>query len=148
MFFKPTTKQYVIASPMEGVLMKDGEPLPNAKIIRTLRWNGNQEGLTTIFYSNDQGYFSLPAHEETLTLGALEQFAANASFDVELNGKVHELWYNGKLAPELYAETGEPINELICDVDAEEIVVPGKYSNIMTRCRWREMPEDYVITGN
>jgi hypothetical protein len=147
MFFKPTTKHYVIASPMEGVLLKDGEPLANAKIIRTLRWNSNDEGVTSEFYTDDNGFFFLPVHEETLTLGKLTQFVASSELNVETSEGIVELWYNNKFSGELYEETDGPTPNLVCDIQESEIAFHAGTSKIMTRCRWEGMPEDYVVTS-
>ena len=143
MFTKSATENYVIFSPMEGVLMKNGVPLAKTKIIRRLKWNGNDDGLVDEFTTDDQGRFILPIHSETLTLGKLEQFVASTEISVEMAGEIFDVWYNSKLLPEEYAETGAPVEELICDLGIEEIPVFVNESivpNIMTRCRWKSMP--------
>lgn len=145
MFFKPTTQQYVIASPMEGVLMKDGEPLRNTKIIRKLRWNSNDDGITTEFYTDENGFFSLPLHKETLTLGKLTQFVASTELNIETPEGIIELWYNNKFSGELHEETDGPIPKLVCDIHESEIAFHAGTSKILTRCRWEGMPEDYVV---
>ena len=38
LFGKKETEKYVVSSPLEGILVKDGQPLVNTKIIRRLRW--------------------------------------------------------------------------------------------------------------
>ncbi|MGQ9427034.1 DUF6795 domain-containing protein [Gilvimarinus sp. F26214L] len=145
--FNSQAKTYLVASPLDGVLMKDGQPLANAKIIRTLRWNGNEEGLTTEHYADSRGAFSLPAHEEELQLSMLDQFAANMTLDVEEDGQMYELWYNNKFSPELYSETEGKVVGLTCDVSDDEIAFNIGVNKIMTRCRWEGMPEDFVVTG-
>ncbi len=145
MFFnKQKTENYVIFSPMEGVLLKNGKPLANTKIIRTLKWNGNDEGLVEEFSTDEKGYFSLPLHEEELSLNILIQFVAYASIETEMEGKMFDIWYNSKLHPELYSETGAPMEGLICDLVNDEIPVfigNSSVTNILTKCRWDNMPE-------
>lgn len=50
------------------------------------------------------------------------------------------IWYNPKLLPEIYSESGGEIKELVCDIDMTEIVVNNQISNILTKCRWKNMP--------
>lgn len=139
--FNPSLKSYVIASPLEGVLRKEGKPLPNTKIIRTLKWNGNEEGFITEHYTDNHGIFSLPSHEEELALGILDQFVAKMALDVEMDGEVYELWYSNKLRPEVYEETGGEVTGFICDLANDELAVPTSPTAILTRCRWNNMPE-------
>ncbi len=141
MFSKPDAEPYVIASPMEGILMKDGKPLPNAKIIRKLRWNGNDEGFVSEFYTDDEGFFSLPIHEESLALGILNQFVAKTELQIDHDGSNHEIWYSSKLSPEIHAETDGALEQLTCDIHNEELAVPMGPTAILTKCRWSNMPE-------
>lgn len=138
---RATTKTYVIASPLKGVLLKDGKPLKNTKIIRTLKWNGNEGGLRTEHYSDEEGNFSLPVHEEDLALGVLDQFVAKMSIDVEVGGDTYELWYSAKLREDIYGETDGEVQGLVCDISNDEITVPTAPTAILTRCRWYNMPE-------
>lgn len=142
MFINPTTKNYIIFSPLEGVLLQNGSPLPNAKIIRKLRWNGNEDGLITYFFSDDNGKFLLPVYEESLTLGLLDQFVSNAQIDVELDGKVYELWYSNKFEEHIYAENKAPVKGLVCDINDSELAVHSGLTTILSRCRWDDMPRD------
>lgn len=139
---KGTPENYVIFSPMEGVLLKGGNPLPNVKIIRTLKWNGNDEGTMSEFVTDEVGRFSIPIHEEKLSLGMLSQFVGKTKLIVEFNGENIVFWYNNKFTPEIYAETDGPISELGCDIDLEEITVRAGQSTILTKCRWKNMPVD------
>ena len=141
MFVKPATENYVIFSPLEGVLMRNGQPLANTKIIRRLRWNGNDEGLVEEFTTDIQGRFSLPVHEEALSLGMLSQFVGSAKLEVDIDGQLIDVWYNNKFEEGLYAETDGPLTDLVCDLDFEEIVIKAGLSKIMTICRWKDMPE-------
>lgn len=144
MFMKRKMENYVIFSPMEGVLKENGKPLANTKIIRRLRWNSNDEGLVEEFITDDQGRFSLPIHEESLALGMLNQFVSSAKLEVQIKNNIIDVWYNSKLLPELHAETGGSISELICDLNNEEIPVyinESIIADIMTRCRWKNMPK-------
>ncbi len=149
MFGKSKTEKYVIFSPMEGMLMQNGQPLPNTKIIRRLRWNGNDDGLVQEFSSDDQGRFSLPIYEEDLSLSMLSQFVAKADLEIETETETETetdsedsyLWSSSKFYPEIYTETDGPMSELVCDIEAEEIPVPMGPTAILTKCRWKNMPK-------
>jgi len=141
MFSKAEKESYVIFSPLEGVLLKNGAPLPNTKIIRKLRWNGNEDGLVEEFFTDEKGYFSLPIHEEELSLNMLSQFVAKAELEVATDSVHYELWYNTKFNSELHSETDGPIHNLLCDLASEEVTVRAGVSKISTLCRWENMPE-------
>lgn len=142
MIFGKTVKEtYVIASPMQGVLMQRGKPLAHTKIIRHLRWNGNEEGLVEEFMTDEAGRFSLPIHEERLSLGMLTQFVGKMDLEVEISEGRDYIWTSSKFMPEVYAETEGELNELICDIASEEIAVPMGPTSILTKCRWNNMPE-------
>jgi hypothetical protein len=137
MIGKNSTQTYVIFSPMQGLLLQDGKPLSHTKIIRRLRWNGNdEEGLVEEFVSDDQGRFSLPVHEEQLSIGMLGQFVAKAYLEVELGSDVKEFWYSTKFEPEIYAETNGPLQGLVCDITTERSTLRVGLSKIYTNCRW------------
>ncbi len=140
MFVKPKTENYVIISPMEGVLMQNGKPLVNTRITRRLRWNGNEEGLIEDFLTDEQGRFSLPIHEEALSLGMLSQFVGSAKLEVEIDGEVFDVWYNNKFEKEIFSESEGEISDLVCNLGNDEIVVKAGLSKIMTICRWKDMP--------
>lgn len=142
MFGKNSMQSYVIFSPMQGVLMQDGKPLAHTKIIRRLRWNGNDEdGVVEEFMTDEAGRFSLPIYEEKLSLGMLSQFVGKADLEVEINAQRDYLWTSSKFYPEIYAETGGQVEDLVCDLGSEEIAVPMGPTSILTKCRWKNMPE-------
>ena len=139
---KSAKEKYVIFSPMQGVLMQNGKPLAYTKIIRRLRWNGNdEEGLVEEFMTDEAGRFSLPIHEEQLALGMLSQFVGKADLEVGTAEGREYLWSSSKFSPEVFAETDGELNELTCDMASEEIAVPMGPTSILTKCRWKNMPE-------
>lgn len=140
MLDKKPQKSYIIASPLEGILTKGGTPIPNAKIIRILRWPGNQEGLTQEFSTDSKGVFKLPAHEEILTMGLLTQFVSSFKLVYKGETRSYDLWYNNKFDEEIYSETGGKVSGLVCDINEQEIVFQVGLSRIMTVCRWNTMP--------
>jgi hypothetical protein len=141
MFEKKSTQTYVISSPMQGVLVNNGEPLANTKITRHMRWVGNDEGLVEEFVTDQNGYFSLPVHEESLALGMLTQFSSSTHLQAEIDGETFDIWYNNKFEADVYAEAGIKLNNVVCDLSAAEVVVQAELSKIMTICRWSDMPD-------
>ncbi|MFA5531395.1 MAG: DUF6795 domain-containing protein, partial [Thiohalomonadaceae bacterium] len=143
MFWKSQKKTYVISSPMDGTLMKDGKPLAHTKIIRRLRWNGNEDGVVHEFMTDIQGRFSFPAHEEELSLGRLTQFVSSTKLEAEIEGQHFDMWYNNKFEPHMYAETGgRRLDGLICDISNGKQGIDLELSRITTICRWTGMPEE------
>lgn len=141
-FGKGDAEKFVIFSPMQGVLLKGGKPMANTKIIRRLRWNGNDEdGLVDEFTTDEAGRFSLPVHEEALSLGMLNQFVGKADLEIETADGQDYLWTSSKFSPEIFSETKGEMQELVCDIDAEEIAVPMGATSILTKCRWKNMPQ-------
>ena len=141
MFGQPKKESYVIFSPLDGLLMQNGKPLANTKIIRRLRWNGNDEGLVEEFETDSEGRFSLPVHEEELSLGMLSQFVGKAKLYVDTEKADNLFWYSPKLTPEIYSETDGPLNNLVCDISFPETVVNLSTWNILTKCQWQDMPK-------
>lgn len=136
-----STKKFVIASPVEGVLLQGGKPLTDTRITRRLRWNGNDDGILQEFFTDARGKFSLPVHEEELELG-MTQFVSSSKLESEINGKVYDLWYSNKFDEDLHAETdGEILEDLICDIEEEEVSVEYDLSGVTTLCRWKNMPD-------
>jgi hypothetical protein len=141
MLKKQKPENHVIFSPMEGVLIKNGKPLANAIIIRRLKWNGNDDGLVEEFTTDEQGLFSLSIHEEELSLSMLNQFVASTDLEVVTEKGSEYLWTSSKFFPEIYSETNGKVVELVCDITSQEIAVPMGATSILTKCRWKDMPE-------
>lgn len=136
LFGKKETEKYVISSPLEGVLMKDGVPLANTKIIRRLTWNGNEEGKTDEFMTDEKGYFSIPAHEEQLTLGKLVQFVSNIELFSESEKDENFFWYSNKFSGEVFSDFEKPLQALVCDINEKEDRVDLVHGAIYSKCRW------------
>jgi len=139
-FTKPSPTSFVISSPLEGILLKDGKPLSQARVIRKLRWNGNEEGITQEFHTDETGFFSLPAHEETLSPGLLEQFVGKTNIDVEQHGELKNFWFSAKTREGLNSEYDTPPEELTCDISNDDLGVSINFGICLTKCRWRNMP--------
>ena len=137
----PPPASFVISSPLQGILLKDGIPLGHTRIFRMLRWNGNEEGVTQEFRTDETGFFSLPAHEEILSIGPLEQFVGKTNIDVEHEGKIENFWFSAKTKPDLNSEYDTPPIGLNCDISNAEMGVQTSFATCLTKCRWENMPD-------
>ena len=139
-------KVYVISSPLKGTLLENGNPLANHKITRKLTWNGNPEGISEDFYTDENGEFYLPLHKEVLKLqSSLEQFVANQQIEVERDNEVDEIWISGQQSGELFGETaGKEIESLVCDLSNDLARVYGENQGLLaTKCRWKNIDLEY-----
>ena len=142
LFGSKETKNYVIASPLSGVLVKDGKPLANTKIIRRLTWNGNEEGTVSEFTTDAEGYFTIPVHEETLTLNTMTEFVASSTLYVDEVSDENFFWYSPKRTEGLYSETGGMLEEVVCELSNEEDRVTPENADtyIFSKCKWQNKP--------
>ena len=139
----PPPDNYVISSPLKGFLLKGGKPFSHAKIIRKLRWNGNEDGVFQEFVTDESGAFALPVHEETLSFAALAQFVGKTNIYVVHDGVQELFWFSTKKHKDLNSEFDMPPEELICDISTPDMRVNIKSGMCMTRCRWSNMPKEY-----
>ncbi len=140
LFGKKDVENYVISSPLSGVLVREGKPLTNTKIIRRLSWSGNDEGFVDEFITNDKGYFDIPMHEELLTIGKLTEFVGTLTLYIESIDDDNFFYHSSKRSPEIYSDTKEPLQELVCDMAQEEALVDISRVGIFSRCKWKGMP--------
>jgi len=138
LFGKKPLQNYVLSSPIEGVLMKGGEPLANTKIIREVNWFGGEDKVFEEFTTNDNGVFNLPAYEKELKLGKLTQFVANSYlYAYEIDENDDNLFYmTSNFGGTIYSETEVPLNDLVCDMNQPEDSVRIN-SSIYSRCTWQ-----------
>lgn len=138
----PEQKEYLISSEMSGVLMAADTLLANAKVTRALRWNGNDEETIDFFQTNSKGEFTIPAHSERLSLGALEQFVSHAHFSVEIAGVSKLFWVESKLSNELEDPSSTEYKNLTCNAAIEIEWVTKEYGVLNTSCTWENMPKE------
>ena len=137
-------KEYNLSPPLEGVLLKDGQPLAHTTITRYVNSAGYEGDRVDEFITDAQGHFVIPASYAKLYIGPMSEFWANCALTL---GPANEelsniLWFSNKFNGELYSDIQQPLEELICEVNASELrVAPPRSSNhITTVCRWKNMP--------
>jgi len=124
-----------IFSPMEGVITFQGEPAANAQIVRVLKWK-DDEGETERFEAGSDGAFWIPGKQETLKTFLPAQFVAHQAVFVEFNGEEFQIWEMGKLDKGKFAETGQELSNLRCELTDEMQPVEVAGGLLMTSCKW------------
>jgi len=141
LFGKKEEKEYVISSPLEGTLTKDGKPLVNSEIIRRVYWNGNDEGVVDVFKSDEFGMFKIPAYKVALKLSSMAEFVGKVELFAISESDSNFFWYSVKRSEEIYSDFDGPLKGLICDLAKPDITVEMKEFPAITRCRWVGMKE-------
>lgn len=137
---KKDADNYVISSPLEGMLVENGEPLKNHKIVRHLTWSGNEEGIVDEFFTDDKGYFVIPVHEERLTIGKLTEFVGTITLYSNSMTDDNFFYNSAKRSGEIYSDTKAPLQALVCDIHDEAELVEISRVGIYSRCKWKDMP--------
>ena len=147
LFGKKELKNYYISSPLQGVLVKNGKPMANTKIIRKLTWNDNEEGLKGEFITDENGRFDIPGHQENLNLGSMTEFVGAIELFAESDDEEHMdenfFWLSSKHSEENFSDIEKPLEGLICDLSREKMAVDIGDNSIYGRCTWDGMSEGY-----
>lgn len=126
-------------SGMSGVITLNGNPVVNARLVRTADRDGSKTDETT---TDDYGYFEFPAMwERTITKYLPQEFVAAQEIILIHEGVKHEIWSAVKRKPDENAESrGEKI-ELKCELSNEEQHFWVAGTPIHTRCTWNIEPD-------
>ena len=131
-------EQICLMSKVNGQLVKDGQPLPNTKLVRELSYVYKDGFHTDEAITNAEGYFSFPAiFEKKKRFAFLNMFTIAQNIDIIINGERKIIWSGNKNDEEENTEArGKPIN-LICDLAKSNY--EHKYiddSSFSTLCDW------------
>ena len=147
-FGNKSEETFVTSSPIEGKIMNGGLPVANARIVRKVRSNKHQDWVVEEFSTDENGFFSLPVREETYALG-LTQFVSATQVDIEINGELVNFWYSNTSRGRLYSEFGgTALQNLVCELADEEIIINGDGYGILTKCHWSNMPDTRDTADN
>ena len=147
-FGNKSEETFVTSSPLEGKILNKGTPVANARIIRKVRSNQHQDWVVEEFSTDENGFFSLPVREETYALG-LTQFVSATQVDIEINGELVNFWYSNNSRGRLYSEFGgTALQNLVCELADEEIIINGDGYGILTKCHWSNMPDTRDTADN
>ena len=131
-------------SNISGVITKDGKPVKNALVKRTVVYGSEYEDET---YTDGSGRFAMPAlFTRSISKYLPQEFIVNQKIAVFIDGKEYEIWEGVKRYPQENAEArGVPI-VVQCELenDKELYMVDGQA--FFTSCSW-DIEKDIVNTG-
>jgi hypothetical protein len=132
-FFSGT--DVVLFSPMEGKMTFEGKPAAGAKIVRTIIWKGD-EGETDIFYTSEDGTFTLPIKRANVRIPMLAEFVLTQEVSVFYADQEFTIWVKRKEELGKYGElNGKPTN-FRCELTDEEVYLEDFNGLFTTSCKW------------
>jgi hypothetical protein len=123
-------------SPMSGVVKLHGEPVRNARLVRTVSLSSRPK--TDETFTDENGHFEFPgAYERTITKFLPMEFVAKQDIVVHYEGVEYEIWDGVKRAPEENVESrGKPL-VVECELSMEELDCKSVSGGpIFSRCVW------------
>ena len=125
----------VLFSPMEGKMTFEGKPAANAKIVRTIIWKSD-EGETDVFYTAEDGTFTLPIKRAKVRLPLLIEFVLTQEISVFYNDQEFTFWVRRKHDLGEYGELGGKPKNLRCELTDENVYIEGFGGTFTTPCKW------------
>ncbi len=126
-------------SNISGVITFDGEPVKNARLVRTVNLSKDEVDETT---TDDMGIFEFPVlFTRTLTKHLPQEFSSNQEIVVHHKGKEYRMWSAVKRSPDENSESrGKPL-VVKCELNAEETMIKVNNSPIFSLCTWDVEPD-------
>ena len=126
-------------SKISGVITLNGQPVVNAKLVRTVDRDGGKSDETT---TDGKGYFELPSvFERTITKFLPQEFVVSQKIHVHYEGKEYEIWSAVKRSPDEKTESrGKPL-VVQCDLTNERKLIIVDRSPIFSLCKWDVEPD-------
>ena len=130
-------EQICLMSEVNGQLVKDGQPLPNTKLVRELSYVYKDGFHTDEAITNAEGYFSFPAiFEKKKRFAFLNMFSIGQVIKAPAHGENAQIWIGSKTEPEENSEArGKAIN-VFCDLENEFTTTRIENSSYHLRCAW------------
>lgn len=132
-FFSGT--DVVLFSPMEGKMTFEGKPAAGAKIVRTIIWKGD-EGETDIFYTSEDGTFTLPIKRANVRIPMLAEFVLTQEITVFYNEQEFDMWFKAKQELGEYGELGGKPYNFRCELTDELVRLEDFNGLFGTSCKW------------
>ena len=125
-----------VFSEVQARLMRDGEPVENAKVIRRWEWNDLHEDSAA---TDENGYFEFPVvFEKSISRMLPIELVIAQGLYVVIDGEEVKFWSNSKREPEENAEfQGRPIT-LSCELTDEMKIYRDFGSRMRTLCTWED----------
>lgn len=126
-------------SHISGVIRLDGEPVANARLVRTVDLSGPETDETS---TNENGYFEFPAvFKRTVAKYLPQEFASKQEIVVHYKGEEYRIWSAVKRKPEEGIESrGKPL-VVQCELNSEETMIKVNNSPIFSLCTWDVVPD-------
>jgi Domain of unknown function (DUF6795) len=126
-------------SKISGVILIDGIPVKNAKLVRTVNLSSKETDETR---TDDNGHFEMPAvFARTITKYLPQEFSSNQEIIVHYNNKAYRIWSAVKRKPEENIEArGKPL-VVKCELSGEETMIKVNNSPIFSLCTWDIEPD-------
>jgi len=126
-------------SNISGVILIDGKPVKNAKLVRTVDLSGKEidEART-----DENGHFEMPAvFARTITKYLPQEFSSYQEIVVHYNNTAYRIWSAVKRKPEENIEArGKPLI-IKCELNSEETMIKVNNSPIFSLCIWDVEPD-------
>ncbi len=131
------TGKVCVASEINVVVTRNGQPITNATVQRYIEWEGVGEQRDSAV-TDDTGAFILPAvYMRSLKHGLLpEELVATAQITVETEGEVHEIMTIVKRYHKENAEFGGK-KQFFCELNNAPRMARFGASILETRCTWK-----------
>lgn len=126
-------------SAISGVILKDGEPVSGATVIRTTDYQKEKTDKTE---TDEKGYFEFPARFERHIVNFLPQeFVVGQSIVVIDGGQEYKIWGGAKRKREENSESrGKPL-VVTCELNSDKTVIEVDRQPFITRCKWDVEPD-------
>jgi hypothetical protein len=125
----------VLFSAMEGKITFEGKSLPNTKIELWTAWE-DKDGQTDVFYSDEEGRFTIPEKSVMYKPFFLVQLVIKQKLTVFHEGEPTMVWYFSKKEPDAYTELDGRPEGLICELSDDPVIIRGNRSAGKTLCKW------------
>ena len=133
--FSKEKHEVVISSPFEGVITYKGKPAAGAKVERKLKWK-DEKGETDSVETDENGRFSLPIVEDTVSLSPITQFRMGQEIRVYFHNEEYLIWTIGKSSRKIYGELNGMPKNFRCELTDELVVVDVEDALLGTSCKW------------
>ena len=127
--------EVVLFSPLEGKITYEGKPASNAKIVRLVRWK-DDDGESEVFYTNENGDFSLPIKKAKVRIPMLAEFVVSQEITVFYSGNDFDIWLKSTTEIDEYGGLGGYPKNLRCEL-TNEVVHQENFNGLFsTSCKW------------
>lgn len=129
-------EEIVVFSGMDGQIVFNGEPVPNAKVTLYLKWK-DQQGETHIVNSDDNGFFSLSERKDLHNFNTFSKLVIVQQITITYMDNDYLVWNLSKFSTGLFDEfDGSAPKNLICELTSEPHTEPLKRMIRSTSCKW------------